>query len=57
MVESERLILNRKSITLIVKRVAIFNFCSNQFTEGFPPPALSVDVGLSPLLQLLLKAR
>lgn len=52
MVESERLVLNRESITLIVKQVAIFNFY-----RGFPPPALSVDLGLSPWLQLRLKAR
>ena len=52
MVESERLVLNRESITLIVKQVAIFNFY-----RGFPPPALSVDLGLSPWLQLRLKVR
>ena len=53
MVESERLVLNRESITLIVKprQPSLIS------TDGFPPPALSVDLGLSPWLQLHLKTR
>lgn len=38
MVESERLVLNRESITLIVKQVAIFNFY-----RGIPASRLMIS--------------
>ena len=52
MVESERLVLNRESITLIVKQVAIFNFY-----RGIPASRLISGFGTLSLATITLESK